>query len=61
MAESGNPCDATNAMKTFDGGLHIVTFSVLSAGSQTADKTISVSVTVDGDVTVEAPDFSTWE
>ena len=58
---SGNPCEATNVTKTFDGGSYTITFSIVESGSETADKTTSVSVSVDGDGMATAPDFSTWQ
>ena len=55
-----NPCSASGGDKIFDPGDYDVFFQLIQGGQQMPEKTAKATVTVDGDIVVPAPDFTTW-
>jgi hypothetical protein len=54
------PCDASGGDMQFDGGDYDVQFIIILGGEQVPEKQVTVPAVVDGDIIVDAPDFSTW-
>jgi hypothetical protein len=54
------PCDASGGDMQFGGGDYDVQFIIIRGGEQVPEKQVTVPAVVDGNIIVDAPDFSTW-
>ena len=54
------PCEASGGDMQFDGGDYDVQFIVIRGGEQVPEKQVTVPAVVDGNIVVDAPDFTTW-
>lgn len=58
--QDDNPCQPSGGDKQFDPGDYDVVFAVIKGGEQVPERSAKVTATVDGDITVSAPDYTDW-